>query len=228
LRTKGFYGINIYLENITSENTDSIVEYLEKASQRFRLEGYIIMITITPVLGDFSIGFEKVDYSRLSKFVDGVIFGSYDWARTSNYPSAIYPVNILRDLLDYMVNTIPPEKNYLGITALGYDWSLPYVPGATEATAITYNRAVQIAAENGIAIQFNDAAQSAYFYYMDSAGNLHIVWTKDARSFDARASLVAEYNFHGLSLWTIMRFDAQMWFVINSQYYIEKVVGVTS
>lgn len=228
MRTKGFSAINIYVENITYDNTDRIAEYLKRASEMFRSEGYVIMITITPVLGDNSGGFEQIDYSRLSEFVDGVIFASYDWARTYSYPSAIYPVNILRDLLDYMVRTIPPEKNYLGITTSGYDWLLPYVPGSTQATVISYNDAVQIAAENGIAIQFNEAAQSAYIYYTDSDGNPHIVWTKDARSYDARASLVAEYNFHGLSFWTVMRFDAQMWFIINTQYYIERLVGVTN
>jgi len=79
-----------------------------------------------------------------------------------------------------------------------------------------------IAAENGIPIQFNEAAQSPYFYYMDMDGNFHVVWTKDARSFDARAELVEEYNLLGLSFWTVMKFDAQMWFVINTQYYIQK------
>lgn len=128
-------------------------------------------------------------------------------------------------MLDYWVSIIPPEKIFLGVTALGYDWTLPYVPGASDATVITYNSAVQIAADNGIPIQFSEVAQSPYFYYMDSDGNLHVVWTKDARSFDARARLVVEYNLQGLSLWTIMRFDAQMWFVINTQYYIEKLIG---
>ncbi|WP_333650942.1 LysM peptidoglycan-binding domain-containing protein, partial [Lacrimispora sp.] len=228
MRMKGFYGINIYTENITSETINSIAEYLQRASVIFHAEGYTIMITISPATDtdDSDVGFEKIDYSTLSKFVDAVIFASYDWARTYGYPSAIYPVNILRDLLDYMVHTIPPEKNFLGITSLGYDWALPYVPGATEATAITYNNAVQIAAENGVPILFNEPAQSAYFYYMDSDQVMHIVWIKDARSFDARASLVAEYNFQGLSIWTIMRFEAQMWFIINTRFYIERLLGI--
>lgn len=227
MRTKGFSAINIYIENITYDNIASIAEYMQRATALFRLEGYTVMITITPNFGVYSGGFEQIDYSSLSEFVDGVIFASYDWARTYSYPSAIYPVNILRDLLDYMVRTFPPEKNYLGITTSGYDWLLPYIPGATQATVISYNEAVQIAADNGIAIQYNEEAESAYIYYTDSDGNPHIVWTKDARSYDARASLVAEYDFIGLSFWTIMRFDAQMWFVINTQYYIERLVGVT-
>jgi spore germination protein len=61
---------------------------------------------------------------------------------------------------------------------------------------------------------------------MDIDGIFHLVWFNDARSFDARAKLVAEYDLQGLSLWTIMRFDTQMWFVINTQYYIEKILMI--
>jgi spore germination protein len=51
---------------------------------------------------------------------------------------------------------------------------------------------------------------------------LHVVWFKDARNYEARAVLVDEYNLKGLSLWTIMIFDHQMWLIINNQYEIEK------
>ncbi|ADL03429.1 Peptidoglycan-binding lysin domain protein [[Clostridium] saccharolyticum WM1] len=226
LKTKGFYGINIYTESITYENIDSFAVYLERAAAIFHSQGFRVVITITPAtnIDTPNVGFEKIDYSKLSDFVDGIIFSSYDWARSYSYPSAIFPVNILRDLLDYMVSIIPSEKIFLGVTALGYDWTLPYVPGATEATVISYNGAVQIAAENGIPIQYNEAAQSPFFYYTDNDGIMHVVWTKDARSFDARARLVEEYNLQGLSFWTVMRFVAQMWFIINNQYYIQKFI----
>ncbi|GLC81521.1 LysM peptidoglycan-binding domain-containing protein [Lacrimispora brassicae] len=224
LKTKGFHGINIYVETITYDNIDLIAEYLKRASEIFHSEGYRIVVTITPVanINTPNVSFEKIDYSKLSEYVDGIIFSSYDWARSYSYPNSIFPVNVLRELLDYAVSIMPPEKIFLGVTTLGYDWTLPYVPGATEATAISYDSAVQIASDNNIPIQFNEAAQSPYFYYVDSDGIMHIVWFKDARSFDARAKLVEEYGLQGLSLWTIMKFDAQMWFIINTQYYIEK------
>ncbi|MDR7812097.1 LysM peptidoglycan-binding domain-containing protein [Lacrimispora sp.] len=225
LRTKGFYGINIYAENVTNGNIDSIAAYLKKASAIFHSEGYKVLVTITPATNvDIpGVNFERLDYSKLSEYADGIIFSSYDWARSYSYPSAIFPVNILRELLDYVVSIIPPEKIFLGVTALGYDWTLPYVPGATEAVVISNNSAVQIAAENKIPIQFNEVAQSSYFYYIDSDGILHVVWFKDARSFNARAGLIEEYNLQGISIWTIMRFDTRMWLIINTQYYIQKL-----
>ena len=228
LKAKGYYGINIYVENITYGNINGYVEYLKKASARFHSEGYRIVITITPAtnINTPNVSFEKIDYSKLTEFVDGIIFASYDWARSYGYPISIYPVDFLTELLDYAVSIIPSEKIFLGVTTLGYDWTLPYVPGATEATIITNNSAVQIAAEKGIPIQFNDAAQSPYFNYTDSDGIQHVIWFKDARSFDSRAGLVEKYNLQGLSIWTIMRFDNQMWFIINTQYFIEKIMGV--
>jgi len=229
LKMKGYYGINIYVEDITFDNLNNIAEYLKKASAIFHSEGFRIVITTTPVTNSETpnVGFEKIDYSKLAEFVDGIIFSSYDWARSFSYPSSIFPVDFLRGLLDYAVSIIPSELIFLGITTLGYNWTLPYVPGATEATVITNENAVQIAAENDIPIQFNEAAQSPYFYYMDSDGTLHVVWFKDARSFDARAALAGEYNLQGLSLWTVMRFDAQMWLIINTQYYIERRLGIS-
>ena len=229
LKTKGYYGINVYVNNITYDNINNLVEYLKRASEIFHSAGYRIVITISPIsnLNTPGTNFERIDYSKLSEYVDGIILASYDWARLYSYPSSIFPVNVLIELLDYMVSIIPTEKFFfLGITTQGYDWTLPYVPGATAATVISNNDAIQMAADDNIPIQFNEAAQSPYFYYVDNNGILHVVWFKDARSFDARARLVDEYNLQGLSLWTIMRFDAQLWLIINTQYYIEKRLGV--
>ncbi|MFT4105364.1 MAG: LysM peptidoglycan-binding domain-containing protein [Lacrimispora sp.] len=228
MRTKGFYGINIYAETITYDNIDAFSAYLEKAAAIFHAEGFRVVITITPVVNidTPNVIFDRIDYSKLSRFADAIMFSSYEWARSYSYPSLIFPVNVLKQLLDYSLSIIPPEKLFLGVTTLGYDWTLPYVPGATEAAAITYDSAVRIASENGIPIQYNEAAQAAYFYYEDIDGTLHIVWSKDARSFAARIGLVDEHDLRGVSIWTVMRFDAQIWLITNTQYYIEKVLGV--
>ena len=225
MKAKSYYGINMYIEDITANNINSILEYVKKVSAIFHSEGYRVLITTTPVMNIQGpiVSFEKLDYSQFSGYVDGILFASYDWARSYSYPSSIVPVNALRELLDHVVKNVPSEFIFLGITTLGYDWTLPYVPGATGATAIANNTAIQIAAENNIPIQFSEAAQSPFIYYMDIDGIFHLVWFNDARSFDARAKLVEEYDLQGLSLWTIMRFDTQMWFVINTQYYIQKL-----
>lgn len=226
LKKKGYYGINLYVEDISFDNIDNISNYLKKASEIFHAEGYRIVVTVTPVKNtdNVNVGFERLDYSKLADYVDGIIFAAYDWARTFGYPSSIFPATVLKELLDYAVNTIPSEKIFLGLTTVGYDWKVPYVPGVTEATVITNNSAIEIAANNNIPIEFNEEAQSPYFYYSNGDEAIRVIWFKDARSFNARAVLVEEYDLQGLSLWTIMIFDAQLWFIINNKYYIEKLI----
>lgn len=125
--------------------------------------------------------------------------------------------------MNYAVSVIPSEDIFLGFITVGYDWKLPYIPGVTAANIVTNDRAIQIAADKNLPIQFNETTQSPYFYYMDSDGILHIIWFNDARSFQAQVMLVTQYNLLGLSLWTIMKFNAQMWFIINTQYNIQKL-----
>ncbi|MDK2964606.1 LysM peptidoglycan-binding domain-containing protein [Lacrimispora sp.] len=225
LKNKGYYGINIYIEEISFDNLDKLSAYLKKASDILHPEGYQILITITPVtnINASGISLEELNYTKLFQYVDKIIFASYDWATTFGYPSSIFPVNILINLLNYAVSVIPSEDIFLGFITVGYDWKLPYIPGVTAANIVTNDRAIQIAADKNLPIQFNETTQSPYFYYMDSDGILHIIWFNDARSFQAQVMLVTQYNLLGLSLWTIMKFNAQMWFIINTQYNIQKL-----
>lgn len=229
LKNKGYQGVNLYITDISYDNLNSLSEYLKKIFGILHSEGYSFFITITPVfnIDNFGITLDRIDYSKLAEHADGVIFASYAWARTFGYPSSLFPVNVITKLLDFATNIIPPEKIVLGITTAGYDWPLPYIPGTTGATVVTNNGAVQIAAENNIPIQFNEEAKSSYFYYMADDGILYVIWFKDARSFEARAMLVTQYNIQGISLWTIMIFEAQMWLIINNEYYIEKPMLAT-
>ncbi len=225
LKEKGYYGINIYAAYITFETIDAISKYLEKAAARFHAEGYSIIISVTPNTNYNApkVSIEELIYSKLAMYVDAIIFSSYDWALSSNYPLPIVPINILNDFLNYAASIVPSNKIYLGSITLGYDWKLPYAPGSPGATVITDYRAIEIAAEYNIPIQYNEEAGLPYFYYMDINMDLHMVWFKDARSFDARAELVEKYDLKGISIWTIMRFNTQMWLIINNQYYIERL-----
>jgi len=229
MEMKGYHGINIHLEGITHDNLDGIAKYIKEYAERFHSEGYKILITITPtteIETSTNVSFERIDYSKLAEFVDGVIFSSYDWARSSGFPNATYPIYAIRELLDYAVSITPSDQILLGIVTHGYNWTLPYLHGISVGTIITNEDAIQIAVYNNVPIQFNEIAQSPYYYFLDSNGIQHIVWFKDARSFDSRARLADEYDLQGLSIWTIMRFDSQLWLIINNLYYIERLLGI--
>ena len=134
---------------------------------------------------------------------------------------AVAPLPSVRAVLDYAVTEIPAEKIFLGVPNYGYDWPLPFVQGVTRAQSISNQRAIELAREHRIAIQYDRQAQSPFFHYTDAGGVVHEVWFEDARSLEAKLRLIAEYRFRGVGFWNVMRPFSQTWLVLDALYNIE-------
>ena len=78
------------------------------------------------------------------------------------------PLPNVRTVLDYAVTEIPPEKIFLGLSNYGYDWPLPFVQGVTRAPSISNQRAIELAIEHDVAIQYDETAQAPFFHYTAS------------------------------------------------------------
>ena len=137
---------------------------------------------------------------------------------------AVAPLNKVKEVLDFAVTQIPADKINMGIPNSGYDWTLPFVQGVSKAQSISNVQAVDIAREAGVAIQFDELAQSPFFNYYDEQWRQHEVWFEDARSIRAKLAQVPAYGFMGVGYWQLMRFFPQNWLVLNSLYDIEKVL----
>lgn len=106
-------------------------------------------------------------------------------------------------MLDYAVTEILPDKILMGMPNYGYDWTLPFMRG-TPAKSIGLTQAVELALRYGVNIQYDERAQSPYFYYTDN-GTQHVVWFDDPRSIEAKLRLINEYGLAGASWWTVNR-----------------------
>ncbi len=224
IKAKGYMGLNQYCQLIDPATEEQAENYIRKISTRLRSEGLRYSITVTPrvTIEGTEVVYETIDYSSISQYVDAILFVSYDWGYSYGPPTSATPLNIARGLIDNVLKTMPSNKYVLGLSVIGYDWALPYVPEYTVANSITYDTAIQLAIDNGVSIQFSEAAAAPYYFYYDIGGSLHNVWFKDARSIDQITRLIPEYGLQGLSTWNNMFFFTQMWFVINNLYHIIK------
>ena len=132
--------------------------------------------------------------------------------------------NLLREMeeegygaLDYAVSRIDPAKICLGIPNYGYDWPLPYVRGTTQARVVGNVEAVELAADTGSEIRFDEAAQSPYFSYREG-GTEHVVWFEDVRSMTARFRLITEYGLRGAGFWNLMKPFRACWLLWNQMF----------
>lgn len=131
---------------------------------------------------------------------------------------AVSPLPQVRAVLDYAVTQIPPEKIFLGLSNYGYDWTLPFVTGESKAQSISNQRAIELAIQYDVAIEYDETAQAPFFHYTDQNGAVHEVWFDDARSLSARLLLIREYGFQGAGIWNVSRPFSQLYLVMASLY----------
>ena len=132
---------------------------------------------------------------------------------------SVSPINKVREVLDFAVSQISPDKIMMGMSNYGYDWTLPFVRGESKAVTIGNVEAIRIARQNDAEIQFDEVAQAPFFTYTLD-GQEHVVWFEDARSINARLRLVPEYGLKGAGYWQLMKYFRQNFMVLNNLFSI--------
>jgi len=226
IKIKGYRGVVFGFQYVLAEDRQKYTDFIVSATQRLHEEGYLSAAVLIPDTFGYTQGnlMNQSYYSEIGNAVDGVILLSYQWS--TSYIPQVYQTaySYLRDYVEYAIKQIPPEKIYLGLSRIAYNWELPYVEGESFVSSLTNPGALELANQYGSEIYFDEATQFSYFEYNETGTN-HVVWFKDARHTIAILNLIIEYGLGGISVWTIMYYF-QVWLIINSQYDIEKVLPV--
>lgn len=223
LTGKNYYGVNMDIEYIAPDDRERYNAFLERLTERLHNEGFVVMSALAPKISADQPGvlYEAHDYAEQGRIADYIIIMTYEWGYTYGPPLAVSPINEVRRVLDYAVTEIPPEKILMGMPNYGYDWTLPFMRG-TPAQSVSLTQAVDLALRYGVEIQFDEQAQTPYFYYTDN-GTQHVVWFDDPRSIDAKLQLIDDYRLAGASWWTVNRCYVPNWLVLQNMYETVKL-----
>lgn len=226
LKAKNYYGLDVDFEYILPEDREKYIEFIKKLTTRLNEEGYSVITALAPKISGTQEGllYEAHDYPALGDVSNKVLLMTYEWGYTFGPAMAVAPVDKVREVLDYAVTEIDPQKIFMGIPNYGYDFTLPFVQGVSKADSVSNVEAVQLAKQVGAQIQYDEVSKAPYFIYYDSEGKQHRVWFEDARSIEEKLNLYNEYNFDGVAYWNIMKYFPQNWLVANALYDIEKIV----
>lgn len=227
LREKGYRGLDVDFEYVFAEDAAAYADFLASLTQRLNPLGYPVIAALAPKVSADQRGalYEGHDFAAIGAAVNEVLLMTYEWGYTYGPPMAVAPVPNVRQVVEYALTEIPAEKIWLGVPNYGYDWPLPYVRGLTRATSLSSQQAVALARRYRAEIQYDERAQSPWFRYTDELGVVHEVWFEDARSVQAKLSLISEYGLVGAGYWNLMREFPQNWLVLSSLYQIRQVTG---
>ena len=226
LDRRNYFGLNIDFEYVREEDRTLYTQFLLDFAAALRRVGYSFSVALAPKISQEQSGllYTAHDYGAVGSIADKVIIMTYEWGYTYGEPMAVAPIDKVRQVLDYAVMEIPPEKILMGMANYGYSWTLPYKKG-TAARPLSLSEIPQTAYSQYADIRFDDTAQSPFFRYYDSAGTEHIAWFEDPRSIEAKLKLVSEYGLGGVSYWNINTLYRPNWAVLSGMYGIEKVFG---
>lgn len=214
LRQKDYQGVDVDFELIDPQYAQAYVEFL--GALKKALGDFPLFVAVAPKINAKQPGifYEGHQYQGIGQVADGVLLMTYEWGYPEGDPMAIAPISGVRQVLDYAITEIPPEKLLLGVPTYGYNWKVPRKMGE-KATSLPCPQAVALAREFGAEIFFDQSAQAPYFHYTDHQEQSHCVWFEDARSIQTKLKLVAEYGLKGLGYWNLDRPFPQNWGVLN-------------
>lgn len=206
LQQKDYYGVDFDFEFVNRSDRDLYTTLISETAARVKPAGYIVTAALAPKTSADQPGllYGGHDYAGIGSVANLVMLMTYEWGYTYGPPMAVAPIDQVRRVVDYAITEIPRSKILLGIPNYGYDWTLPFVRGQTQAENISNPEALARAVRVGATIQYDPVAQSPYYEYTDAQGREHIVWYEDARSLRAKLNLMNEYNLAGVGFWTIM------------------------
>lgn len=220
---KNYQGLDVDFEFVFPEDAQPYAAFIARLRELLTPLGLPVIVALAPKTFAEQPGllYEGHDYGPLSQAADQVLLMTYEWGYTYGPPLAVAPIRNVRQVVEYALTEMPPDKIWLGIPNYGYDWILPYQRGR-RATSISNQYAVVLAARYGASIRYDEQAQSPWFRYVDEAGREHEVWFEDARSIRAKLALIPEYGLYGAGYWNLMRPFPQNWLVLNSLYEIRE------
>lgn len=222
--SRGYAGVDLDFEYLGGDNAAAYAQFVRDVKAALSARGdYVVWVALAPKTDADQPGllYAGHDYAALADAADRVLLMTYEWGYAFGPPLAIAPLNEVRAVVNYALSEAPAEKIMLGIPNYGYDWTLPYVRGVSEAEPVSSLEAPRRAYERSARIMFDEAAQSPYFtYYQD--GKEHIVWYEDPRSIAAKAALIFDASLSGAGIWNAMKFFPALWLILDGRFEIAK------
>lgn len=224
VRAKGYYGVDVDFEFLPVTDAQNYVDFISRLTDVMNQNGYICIVALPPKTSDTQIGllYEGIDYAGLGESANYVLVMTYEWGYRFGPPLAIAPIPSVRRVLDYTVSRIEQNKILLGISNYGYDWTLPFERGVSDAPSISNRQALDLAIKYNQDILFDETDFAPYFFYTDDLGLSHEVWFEDARSFSEKVNLIKEYNLAGGFVWDLMRENNQGFATLDALLNIPK------
>ncbi|MGB8455557.1 MAG: LysM peptidoglycan-binding domain-containing protein [Anaerocolumna sp.] len=230
LKRKDYYGLYLGFQHILKDDLHLYTDFVKAITDSMNQEGYEVFVSLIPSTFDFTTINSNIEpyFSEIGQAANYVTLLTYQWMSSTISQFSETGTYFLDKYVSYAVTQIPPEKIYLGLDRIAYDWAYPYTEEKASGNFISDSGALNLANQYNATIYLEEASQAPYYYYTDLAGLEHFIWYKDARTVNSIVNLIYKHDLKGIAIWNVMYYFSPTFIVINAQYDIVSVLNNTA
>lgn len=224
-RDNRFDGIQFDFENVSVTDRDAFTAFSREVADSLHRVKCTLSAAVVPRSSDYPgpTAYHKwiydnwrgaYDYRALADAMDFLSLMTYSQhtRRTPPGPVAGYPW--MESVVKYVLSLgVPAAKLSLGLPSYSSYWYPTYdAAGGPRigGTGLGYARATGILAEHAVTPTW-DERQKEWYAFWENDGINEFLFLEDARAFQARLALVAQYKLRGYSVWVLGDEDPKVW-----------------
>ncbi|AEF85885.1 conserved hypothetical protein [Treponema primitia ZAS-2] len=197
--SRAYDGLQIDFENIPARDGANFLSFLQDLREGLGNRLFTIALKArTRTLQD-----DAYDYGKIKPLVDRILVMAYDEHWSRGEPGPIASMGWSRQVADYALKTVGPEKLIMGLPFYGRTW------GDTDPfSAYVYSGIERIKSENAIT-EINRENGVPNFSYNVSVK----MWAyyEDVFSLNIRSSLYLDMGIRSIGFWRIGQEDPLIW-----------------
>jgi spore germination protein YaaH len=210
-----YIGWQFDFENLNHKDRYLYVAFVEKTYKALKKEKLLFSVAVIVradeynpygTYQDWSSGY---DYKNLGKNSDYLSLMTYDDPRSEGPVASLFYV---RNVLNYMVKQVPPEKLSLGIPLYCWKWT-----GGIRTRSTTFDISIEELEEGTNGSQGYDSVFGNEWIKWKNIqnGQDYISWCDGVRGTQAKIDLINEYKLKGFSAWAIGQENKAFWKVVK-------------
>lgn len=226
-RRHGYAGIQFDFENLHMNDRDAFTRFYREAARALHDAGFRISIAVVHrpddlpgptryhkwLFKNWRAGYDLEALAEAGDFISVMSYSQHT-RRTPPGPQAALPW--VRDVAEYFLRHMPPEKLSLGIPLSSQHWytsqedDIEPEKARSYSEGISHRRAEVLAERHDAELEWSEKHQVPYAFYQ-RGGTWEWIFLEDERSFRAKIDLARELGLRGFSAWVLGPEDTGIW-----------------
>ena len=206
----GMDGINIDIETLPEEASESYVQFMRELSVKCRNNNLVLSVDVPPPY-DFNTHYNR---KALGEVVDYMMVMGYDEHYVGSEAGSVASLSYERNGITGTLESVSKDKIISGVPFYTRLWKTN-ASGEVSSQAIGMDHADEILSQYKVTAAWSEETSQDYAEFTDEEGNFCQIWLENEKSIEEKMKLVQQYDLGGVAEWKLGFERAAIWNVIE-------------